>query len=156
MKIIAIYTIVALLIVGGIFSLLSSHHSPDERLVGRWREISWQYEKLDSPSTASDASIFAISEHIKREISRDLVIHQAETWEILPHGQMQLHLQGGEIKALDWRLKGRGHILKLMGKNRPLEHYQIQKLNGDSLEVHFNSDLQTRGIIKMTFVKEHS
>ncbi|GGF50019.1 hypothetical protein GCM10011339_43210 [Echinicola rosea] len=146
------YIGVFVLLFGGVITLMANDESPDRKLIGKWEEVMWKYEKLDS-SEEGPFDSFHINDQLKQEISLELVIHKAETWEIRPDGALLLHKKDGSSEELHWRLKGRGHVLKLFGHGDSLEHYQIQKLTEDTMEIHFNSDLQARGIIKMIFKK---
>ncbi|QDH79830.1 hypothetical protein FKX85_12620 [Echinicola soli] len=152
MKIKLMYFGVIVLLFGIVITLVANDVNPERKLIGKWEEVMWKYEKLDS-SEDNVFDSFRINEQLKQEISRELVIHKAETWEIMPDGAVVLHKKDGSSEQLYWRLKGRGHVLKLFGHGDSLEHYQIQKLTDETLEIHFNSDLQARGIIKMTFEK---
>ncbi|GAB3652222.1 hypothetical protein GCM10028791_21670 [Echinicola sediminis] len=154
MRIKAMYLAVVFLMWAAVATLLANDSSPDSKLLGQWKEVMWSYEKLDPKDKVNSELSLLISDQLKKEISKGLVIHKAETWEIMPDGKLLLHKTGGDQEELQWRLKGRGHVLKLYGKGTCLEHYQIQKLTADTLEIHFNSDLQARGIIKMKFVKQ--
>lgn len=147
------YIIVLALLFGIVATLLANDTSPDLKLLGRWEEVLWKYEKLDAPGGEISESTFQINDQVKQEISKGLVIHEAEIWEVEPDGKINLYKKNGKKDVLQWRLKGRGNILKLSGKDNSLEHYQIQKLTADTMEIHFNTDLQARGIIKMKFVK---
>ncbi|AGA78867.1 hypothetical protein [Echinicola vietnamensis] len=155
MKIKIMYVGVFVLLFGVVVTLVANDVSPERKLIGKWEEVMWKYEKLDS-SEGNVFDSFHINDQLKQEISRELVIHKAETWEIKPEGELLLHKKNGASEHLHWRLKGRGHVLKLFGHGDSLEHYQIQKLTDDTMEIHFNSDLQARGIIKMTFKKAKS
>ncbi|RAV29959.1 hypothetical protein DN748_07410 [Sinomicrobium soli] len=130
----------------------ASSPAPDTVILGKWEEISWEYEKLPgNPEIRADKTI---SDNAKREITRDLVIHQAETWEFRPNGTLVLYDSKGATLS-EWTLKSRGNILKIYnGKNTP-EHYNLQVLNQDEMILYFNTDLQAKGIAKMKFKKIH-
>lgn len=153
MKIALIYISSLLVIVAAVGITMKWADSPNSLLIGEWEELSWQYEKIDPHPENRTVSIGTIDDFQKAEISEDLIIHEAEKWEFSPSGEIKLHKQNGTVESLGWRIKGRGHILKLI-HGTINEHYQIQKLTSDLMEIHFNSDLQTRGIVKMTFRKK--
>ncbi|NVK84820.1 MAG: hypothetical protein HWE21_10900 [Cytophagia bacterium] len=153
MKIALIYISSLLLMVATVAFTMNWAESPNNLLIGEWEELSWQYEKIDPHPENKSISIGTIDEYQKAEISQELIIHEAERWEFSPSGEIRLHKQNGTVESLWWRIKGRGHILKLI-HGTVNEHYQIQKLTANLLEIHFNSDLQTRGIVKMTFRKK--
>ncbi|MGS2740577.1 hypothetical protein [Sinomicrobium sp. M5D2P17] len=134
-----------------LFTLMSAlSPAPDTVILGKWQEVSWEYEKLPDAKEASLSK--AISNTVKNEITRDLVIHQAETWEFLPDGKLLLH-NGEKLTPLHWRLKSRGNILKLDHDKTPSEHYNLQVLSEDEMILYFNTDLQAKGIAKMKFKK---
>ncbi|UCS95807.1 hypothetical protein KZP23_13395 [Echinicola marina] len=154
MRVGLLYLGITVLLLTGVVSLMAYDISPDNKLLGEWKEVSWEFEKLDE---AVDHEFWGISKSItdqlKKEISRELAFHEAEVWKFYPDGKISLEGSNGKRASLFWRLKGRGHVLKLFGHADSIEHYQIQKLTDDTMEIHFNTDLQARGIIKMTFKK---
>ncbi|UGU16997.1 hypothetical protein LS482_03775 [Sinomicrobium kalidii] len=127
--------------------------TPDTAILGKWQEVSWEYEKLPGVQAASLGK--AISHTAKNEITRDLVIHEAETWEFLPDGRLLLHNDKNRTKPMHWTLKSRGNILKLDHGEVAPEHYNLQVLNDDEMILYFNTDLQAKGIAKMKFKKIH-
>lgn len=131
--------------------LLTLAPAPDTIILGKWQEVSWEYEKI--PETQSAFLGKAISNRVKNEISRDLVIHEAETWEFLPNGKLVLHNGKRKTKPLYWTLKSRGNILKLDHEEVPPEHYNLQVLNDEEMILYFSTDLQAKGIAKMKFKK---
>lgn len=151
MKVTLIYTSAFTLIITTVAFFITRGESPEHLLLGKWEELSWEYEKID-PLPEDTGSIGIIDQQQKSEISQDLVIHKAEKWEFSPLGEIKLYKQDGTVESLGWRVKGRGHILKLIHTSKN-EHYQIQRLTSNQMEIHFNSDLQARGIVKMTFQK---
>ncbi|WP_425639894.1 hypothetical protein ACPUEN_09080 [Algoriphagus yeomjeoni] len=133
------------------FALLSLQESPTSNILGEWKEISWEYEKLDSILRKDNSFDYMVTDHIKEQISENLIIHKAETWKFTD--DETLEMQGSETqKSLHWTLKGRGNILQIDGANL-MEHYEIQELSSDRMVLHFNFDMQVRGIVKMTFEK---
>jgi hypothetical protein len=128
---------------------MSNAESPENLIRGEWRELSWEYEKVDLPlNKGMDyAQIFP---QLKQRISQDLIIHQAETWRFLPNGELILS-DGEKEKKVKWRMKGRGHILQLIYDEDTFESYNLSELNDDTLVLNFESDIQARGIAKLTF-----
>ncbi|WP_372756219.1 hypothetical protein [Mariniflexile sp.] len=118
---------------------------PTANIQGKWKEVSWEYEKVDN-------TIFGkkINKSIKNEISKDLIIHEAEVWNFKPNGLLALN-QDKKDEVLTWTLKGRGNILKLNHSSEKVEHYNIQILDEDRMVLHFSSDIQAKGIVKMIF-----
>ncbi|WP_057938720.1 hypothetical protein [Algoriphagus resistens] len=143
------YLIGFILVAGNYFTLLSFLQSPEENIIGEWKEVSWEYEKIDS--LASDDSFdYMVTDHIKQQISRNLIIHEAEVWRFGKNEMLEMK-GNGLSKSLHWKLKGRGNILQLNGTHKNIEHYLIQELNSERMILHFNIDMQVRGIVKMTF-----
>jgi hypothetical protein len=156
MKIPLIY-ITAFLIIAGLFaSLLIGGSSPERIIVGVWEEVAWEYEKVDKTSKIDSADFKQISSEVKKAIAEDIIIHQSEVWEFLPGGILKLHAAGKEDLILHWKIKGRGHILKIIHDNEILEHYEIVELNDKEMILYFSVDLQARGIVKLTFNKQNS
>ncbi|MCO6358507.1 lipocalin family protein [Roseivirga pacifica] len=126
--------------------------APDKLIVGSWEEVSWEYEKVNHKGGSS----FEIDEKQKQEITKNLVIHQSETWEFNDDGSL-IFYDGEKVKeSLAWNVKGRGNILELIHNNKTLEDYEIQEITKDSLVIHFHSDLQVRGIVKLTFKRKRT
>ncbi|WP_247233157.1 hypothetical protein [Telluribacter sp. SYSU D00476] len=140
---------------GLIFLLLvTSASSPNQMLAGTWEEVAWEYEKVDRSRDGDSLSSKVISEDVKHLIAQDLIVHRAEKWQFWPDGTLSLMAEGNKpIKRLNWRLKGRGHILLLHYNNEIEESYNIVKLTQDELTLHFYTEMQARGIAKITFKK---
>ncbi|UII26228.1 hypothetical protein LVD15_23490 [Fulvivirga maritima] len=151
-KILMIYVGIFMVPCALVLIMLSNDQSAEDKVLGRWQEVSWEYEKIDKKREVGEEN-WDINEQQKYEISQGLVFHEAETWHFLPTGELELYNQTGLLSQLEWRIKGHGNILKLEKTDAEVEHYQIQKLDDNKMEIHFNTDLQVRGIVKMTFVK---
>src|SRR5690606_24256155 len=119
--------------------------SPAEHIEGSWKEVSWEYEKSENASKK-------ISAAIKTEICKELIIHEAEVWSFLSDGSLKLASDKNN-ETLSWTMKGRGNILELSHKTNKMEHYNIQVLNDDKMVLYFSTDIQAKGIVKMTFEK---
>lgn len=142
------YPTVFAVVLGLYFTLLSFQHSPESNILGEWREVSWEYEKVDS--LMDSGFDYHLTDHIKSQIAESLIIHEAEVWKFV--NEETLEMSGKRLsKSLRWKLKGRGNILQIQGSSSATEHYQIQELNADRMVLHFNFDMQVRGIVKMTF-----
>lgn len=125
---------------------------PEKLIIGTWEEVSWNYAKVDSKSKGDSLSEDFIEEVLKNEISKDLVIHQAERWTFKSDSQLILHKENQDDINVRWRLKGRGHILKLIyDDHETIELYKIKELDKDKLILHFENDVHARGIIKIEF-----
>jgi hypothetical protein len=125
--------------------------SPEKLIVGRWEEVSWEFERVNVDSVKKNSNL---EEFQKREIYQNLMIHNAEEWEFFPGRILTLkHSTDTPETELKWVMKGRGHILELKYGDDRVECYQIHELTKDTLVVYFNFDLQIRGMVKMTFKK---
>lgn len=144
------YPFIFTFVAGLYFTLLSLQESPEVNIVGEWREMSWEYEKLDTAKTLDSGLNYMLTDHIKSQISQNLIIHQAETWKFSENETLEM-TGLNSTKSLKWHLKGRGHILQLNGSSNVVEHYHIQELSSNRMVLHFNFDMQVRGIVKMTF-----
>lgn len=132
---------------------LSNKEGPQEKIIGKWKEESWKYEKMDIASKGELSWFQEIDDRIKREISNHLIIHQAEEWNFQPNYQLELYSDSGETATSGWKLKGRGNVLELKSIDGKSEAYMIQELTSSRMVLHFNSDLQTRGIVEMIFTR---
>lgn len=133
--------------------LMTNASSPNQLIEGTWKEISWEYEKADKNQNDSVLTGEAIDDTLQRLIARDRIIHQAETWQFLPGGKLLLTNLRGNERAAHWALKGRGHVLFMQYDQAHSENYDLVKLTSDELILHFHTDLQVRGIAKITFRK---
>ncbi len=121
----------------------------DEQIIGKWKEKSWNYEKVDIFEDSD--RIKDIERELKQEVSQDLIVHQGEIWEFLPGNKLKIYMEEGEPLTVDFKFKGRGQILKIIHDGEILEHYTIQKISPDELILNFYVETQARGIVKLTF-----
>jgi hypothetical protein len=137
------------LVVGFIISIVNTMVlvSPTQHIEGSWKEISWEYEKSENANIDKK-----ISDAIKTEICKEMIIHEAEVWNFLPDGNLEL-TSNKNNETLSWTMKGRGNILELSHNSNKIEHYNIQVLNNDKMVLYFSTDIQAKGIVKMTFEK---
>jgi hypothetical protein len=148
-------TICGLLILGlttTAFYSLSVVVHPEARLAGQWKEVAWSYEKVDPAATDQGVRSF-FDEQLRSEISKNLIIHDSETWVFHEDRSLTLRKGGQPNTRLKWTLKGRGHILEINHGGDQQEHYQIRELTDDRLVLHFNNDMIVRGIVKIEFEK---
>jgi len=151
MRIFIVYFFIFSVAFSGLFYLVFQSESPEALVVGKWSEIAWEYEKADKPIKDSLSKGY-ITEYVKFMTGQSLIIHEAESWEFLPNGK--LRLKGENLdKEVNWRIKGRGHLLLLKYNDNEEEHYNITELTKDKLVLNFESDAQARGIAKLTFSK---
>lgn len=127
--------------------------SPEELILGSWREVSWEYEKVDRKVSDPDSFFESMSQHILDEVAKDLIIHESELWQFLPGGKLRLEGKNGDIHQYQWRIKGWGHILKLIGDDQHKEFYNIAELTTEKLVIYIENDMQVRGLVKITFEK---
>lgn len=138
-------------VIGFFIIMLFSSANPENEIVGRWEEIKWEYEKVDKDNGDSLNSNKSISEKIKREITRGLIIHEAEVWQFNSNGGLLLAKETGPLEQLDWKLKGRGHILKLKHETGQIEYYNLYHIDQNKMILYFDSDIHAKGIVKMIF-----
>lgn len=143
-----------LLVFGSFFlvsiGVLTRDVSPDKLIVGKWEEVSWEFEKVDYER---EQLLFSDDDFQRNEICKDMLIHKAEVWDFREDGKLLLIGKDQTSEVLDWHIKGRGHILVLKHGDDRIESFQIQDISKDSFVIHFGFDLQVKGIVKMTFKK---
>lgn len=138
----------------GLFAFLILFHfseNPVQVIVGNWEERSWEYEKVNKTSKEKEP-YKEISEEVKELIGQKLAIHTAETWQFRPNGDLIL-VGSKEQKKIRWKLNGRGHVLELKD-NTNKENYNITVLNDSSMVINFDTDMEVRGIAKLSFVRK--
>ncbi|TVR38162.1 MAG: hypothetical protein EA392_10790 [Cryomorphaceae bacterium] len=137
-------------VVVGSVLIIASTNGTDKRIVGNWVEIDWVYEKVDAYDDYADAEKKRVPEFIKQSIGEQLIIHEAETWQFMPDGRLLLH-KGDSEEVLQWRIKGRGHILQLKHDNNVIENFEIAGIDKENLYLHLETEVQARGIAKLIF-----
>lgn len=152
MKVGYIYIIILILGFVSFFFVIQAAPSPEKEIVGSWKELTWEYERFDGFQKDTDFPITE-SDYLKEVIGQELMIHQSETWHFLPDGYLILKSNTADDKVVKWRLKGRGHILQLKYKNNHTENINLTKLSNDQMVLNFESEVQARGIAKLTFEK---
>lgn len=133
-------------------TLLFCTQSPENKIMGQWEEVSWDIERLDVDPKNLHQDFTNLQ---RKEIYKDLIIHDAEIWDFKPKNKLLLNTKDQKPTQLKWAIKGRGHVLELKYQNKKTESYQLHLLNEDELVVYFNFDLQIRGVVKVTFKKIH-
>ncbi|RAR47079.1 hypothetical protein [Flavobacterium lacus] len=149
MKIITTYTTVFLVIVATIITLMSFSQSPEKKIIGQWNELSWEYERVNK---VGDTNNKEITDDVKKIIGQHLLIHEAETWQFLSNGKLLLKA-GSTERLVDWKIKGRGNILQLKYDDNVIENYNLTELGSNTMILNFDSEIQARGIAKLTFEK---
>lgn len=147
-NIIRAITVLLFVVIASSFTGIFMTKAPLQHLHGQWKEQSWAFEIIDR-NNAND-----LDADLKSEVCRNLIVHKAEIWNFSKNNRLNLIDSAGNRKEIIWNLKGRGHILELRYNDTCVEDYQIQEVSNDKLILQFSSDLQVRGIVKMTFKKE--
>ena len=152
MKLIQLYLIVILAAVSGIAWVVKVAPNPETLLLGEWQETEWQYErqciekKIVTPEVNSKRGSHSL-------LGQDLIIHKAETWNFKPNGKLLIQLENRELSG-SWCLKGRGNVLEIKYEDQFVEHYQINRIKEDSLVLHFDAEMQAKGIAQLSFSKK--
>lgn len=152
MRLWLIYIAVLVVVFTGIFTLISASSNPETNILGVWEEQQWEYEKVNFKELNSSEIAFNSAE-LKNLIGQHLVIHMAEKWVFLPDGRLKLINEKAE-KTVKWRIKGMGNILQIQYGNEKVENYNITVLDQGKLILNFDSEVQARGIAKLTFTKK--
>lgn len=131
--------------------LISMSNNPEHIIEGQWKELVWEYEKVNKNDTITN-DYDNVSDFVKDVVGENLVIHKAESWTFKPNGK--LILKGSNYsKEVDWTIKGRGNILEIKYDNNNCEHYSLTELSDNKLVLNFDTDTHTRGIARLTFEK---
>ncbi len=131
--------------------LISMSNNPENAIEGQWKELVWEYEKVDKNDTITN-DYNTVSDFVKDVVGENLVIHKAESWTFKPNGK--LILKGSNYsKEVNWTIKGRGNILEIKYDNNNCEHYSLTELSDNKLVLNFDTDTHTRGIARLTFEK---
>ncbi|WP_341225143.1 hypothetical protein [uncultured Arcticibacterium sp.] len=125
--------------------------SAEGQLLGDWDEVTWEYENSNTDDRMID---FEISQGQRSETFEKLIIYGGESWRFTNDYKMKLRLQDGSYEDVKWKVKGRGNVLELEHENLGSEKYQIQKISEDNLVIHFSSDAQHTGVVKMTLKRK--
>ncbi len=132
--------------------LIGMANSPESTIEGEWKELVWEYEKVDKINDTTKSDYDNVSYYVKDVAGQDLVIHKAEKWIFCPNGK--LILEGNDYsKEISWNIKGRGNILELKYDNNNVEHYSLTELSDNKLVLNFDTNTHTRGIARLTFEK---
>lgn len=126
---------------------------PESLITGTWKEVAWKYDKIDHLSDSTIDIPKVLDDELKESISQGLHIHQSETWTFDKNSNLKLEQKNRQPIHLNWRLKGRGHILKLHYNKESKEFYQIRKLTKNEMILHFENDTHARGIVQIVLKK---
>lgn len=142
---------VPIVLLGSAFVLRSNFLSPEQMIMGNWKEVSWTYEKADNKGSVN-FNAEPLSEAMKHMISQSKIIHQAETWNFTTDSGLVLNTQNKKLNV-NWALMGSSNILRLKYNEEFEEHYNLIELDDKKMVLHFENDQLTRGIVKITFEK---
>lgn len=140
-----------LLAVGVMYLASVTGQQPYNDILGSWKEVSWEYEKVDIVQNDVGSTLDDIIKKTREEVAANLIIHQAEEWEFLTDSKMLITFDDGSSEILDWKLKSKGDILKLKHKDTIEEYYTIRELDDTHMVLHFYVETNARGIMKLTF-----
>lgn len=121
---------------------------PDQTLVGCWRQVDWRYERMDEPLQRWFDGV-----RLRAYPDRDLVVHEAERWDVGPRGAVRIARRDGEAQGR-WRLKGRGHVLTLRfasSESETFEVYDVKELDARRLELNYDIGVEARGVARLSF-----
>lgn len=135
------------LLVATCVALIGATTAPDRTILGKWEQTEWTYELLDLPRGEEPDTFL---EGVKQAVGRHLVVHKAETWEFLPGHRLRLRV-GDQVEEAHWRLMGRGHLLRIVHADGSQEHYVLDRLDGETMRLQFETDIQARGIASLVF-----
>ncbi len=152
MKPVTVYTTILLFGALGMLWIMGQLESPEQQILGKWNEHSWEYEKAYSRAALRIMNRDTVAQSVKDQLGKHLIIHSAETWDFNPDGTLMLH-GTDTTKQVKWKLKGRGHILELEYADKVIEHYNLTELDKNTMVLNFDSDIQVKGIAKLTFNK---
>ncbi|SUJ01519.1 Uncharacterised protein [Sphingobacterium spiritivorum] len=143
------YVLIISLLMVALTGVLFSR-SPEKLIQGEWEEVGWYFEKSDYNNKTSSQSGY-INEQMKLEIFDQVVPYHMNVWHFAENGSI---LSEQDTDSLQWYIKGRGHILELRKDGRKIESFQIQNLTRDKMELHFNLDLQVKGVVKIVLKRK--
>jgi len=144
------YFIPFVLFLLGLMLVFLKEENPEKLIVGKWKEVEWQYEKTDKKS-ANRKELKTFPAELKEQIGSEIVIHSAEKWEFLPKNILKLKTQEDSVFYAQWHLKGRGHVLQIKYGDNEVEYYDIKELNDDFLILNYDLGMEIKGVAKLIF-----
>lgn len=154
-KSIAAYLLILSVGISVFIILFSYSKTPEQSITGEWEEMEWKYEKVNK---IGDSIILnsTTTDNLKQLLGKNLIIHEAENWIFTDDGKLILS-EGKNTKTVSWRIKGRGHVLKIKYDDSDvIEYYNITRLTEDEMVLNFDSNIQARGIAKLTFKRKNN
>lgn len=144
-------------LLGGLLTsaiVLGKFQHPEKAILGSWKETSWTYEIVDAKSARKDKTLTENNPSLEHDVFSQLIIHRSERWSFKDNFLLTLDKQNQKPVKVRWRLKGRGHILKLTYADNITEYYQIRELTDKRMVLHFENDVHAKGIVKIVFTKQ--
>lgn len=122
-------------------ALIGKKYNPENEFVGSWEEIDWNIKGAEK-SVVTDLGLVQAQSAEEEDSIR---FHVAKSWKFKPGGILILEDKNEERK-LEWRLKGRGHILEI-SDGVVTEFYDINLLSDEKIELNY---------IAPSFVKDYA
>lgn len=148
MKTIAIFFSWMLLGCLSILLMATNAHESQNSLVGKWTEQKWEYE-----TDSTKVPLTSLQTTQNPTMPMQVIRHQAEVWDFQPNGTLRI-ASALVQKEAKWSLKGRANVLVLAYPDGQQEHYQVTQIDDKSLVINFESQIQARGIAKLTFTRQ--
>lgn len=142
-RIIIAVGVVFAVILGSIL-ILSFRTSPLDHLAGNWVLVHHKVEKVVHRPKVK---------RLKEKFTSGFIPHKCEQWMFDDRqGLCLTDTEGKQIKAR-WSLKSRGDLLEVKGIDGGIRDLIIERVDNQSMVLYYHSDLQIKGIIKMTLHK---
>ncbi len=124
-----------------VLAFIGNKYNPENEFVGSWDEIDWNIKGAEKSVVTNLGLVQPPSEEDRDSIR----FHTAKSWKFRPGGVLILQ-DKHEEKELEWRLKGRGHILEITD-GVVTEYYDINLLSDEKIELNY---------IAPSFVKDYA
>ncbi len=138
--------LVVLMVIVASTLALSMRTSPHKHIEGTWVLSDHKVEKVVHRTRSSARTVNGKTTTI-------FIPHECARWEFDKNQQLYVtDYQGRRAKA-NWSLKSRGDLLEIKCMGGKLQDLTIERLDDTEMVLYYHSDLQIRGIIKMTLKK---
>ncbi len=124
-----------------VLAFIGNKYNPENEFVGSWDEIDWNIKGAEKSVVTNLGLVQPPTEEDRDSIR----FHTAKSWQFRPGGVLILQ-DKHEEKELEWRLKGRGHILEITD-GIVTEYYDINLLSDEKIELNY---------IAPSFVKDYA
>lgn len=135
----------------GFFIKFTITRNPATEILGTWEEKDWSYEKFDGFLPRNQRMVDGIN--MRYYSHRDIMKHEFESWRF-SEDSIYIVKEGKVIETAHWKLKGRGHILKILYSDGSFELYDVKELNDDELILNYDIGMEVRGIAKLEFKRK--